>query len=95
MKETSKNTNNRSSYNKLYKRELESNGLISCSRCKYHRGENNGFKHYGGYEGKRITLPNWKLVSKNKKQWMIKPMKLIKKRSKIIGYNLVYVRIVW
>ena len=59
-----KTTMNRSVYNKAYK---EKNA--SCSFCKWHCGCNGDYKFYS--EDGRI--PNWKLVSKNRKQWMKKP----------------------
>jgi len=68
-------TTNRSEFNRAYKFYLEhkTNG-INCSYCPYHRGENR-VKYYGGFVHKHVTYPNWKLVSKNRKQWMNKPLK--------------------
>jgi len=83
-----KNTTNRGEFNRAYKRHLEHQGKIRCSYCGYNRGENNTDKWYGGFvyddmetcRGKRkginTRFPNWKLVSKNRKQWMRKPIKL-------------------
>lgn len=76
MKETTKTTENRSVYNKLRKRELENYGSIHCCWCNYHWGENYKGKSYGGFVDKQITYPNWKLVFKNKKQWMNKRLKI-------------------
>jgi len=74
------NSTNRGEFNRAYKAHLENTGKIHCSRCKYHDNENKTTKSYGGYtrhNGKLpITYPNWKLVSKNRKQWMKKPMKI-------------------
>ena len=67
-------TINSSLFNKLYKEDLEANGKIRCARCKYNRGENENGKFYGKYQDRRPgRYPNWKLYSKNKKQWMEKP----------------------
>jgi len=86
-------TNNRTYYNKLRKYYLEVDGEICCSYCKYNRNENNKGKWYGGYN-KKIKIPNWKLISRNKKQWMGKP-----KNYKIIPIswvgNYVYYEIKW
>lgn len=76
------NTTNRGEFNRAYKKYLEGKGKISCTYCRYHRNENGkGRGCYGGYERTNghieITYPNWKLVSKNRKQWMEKPMKII------------------
>lgn len=51
--------------------------LASCDFCSWHCGENaRGKKWYGlvhQINGKVfVTYPSWKLVSKNKKQWMYK-----------------------
>ncbi len=82
----SKETTNRGEFNRAYKAHLEHSGKIRCTYCKYHRGENSNEKWYGGYTydkndtkygyKKRIKFPNWKLVSKNRKQWMKKPIKI-------------------
>ena len=65
-------TNNRNYYNKLRKYYLEVDGDIRCSYCKYNKGENSNMIGYGGFE-EDLKYPNWKMVSKNKKQWMKKP----------------------
>jgi len=76
------NTTSRSDFNRAYKRYLESKGKIHCSYCGYHSGENYGKKNsYGGYAKPlkrydKIKYPNWKLVSKNRKQWEKKPLKI-------------------
>lgn len=74
-------TTNRGEFNRAYKHALEKRGKIHCSRCGYHRGENDGRKYYGGYYRSnghpKFTFPNWKLVSKNPKQWMKKPTKTV------------------
>lgn len=72
-----RNTSNRTVFNRAYKINLERKGKIYCSYCKYHRVENKTTKYYGGYIEDGINYPNWKLVSKNRKQWMKKPIKTI------------------
>ena len=67
-----KTTTNRGEFNRAYKMHLEQTGKIHCSYCKYHRGENDKRKWYGSFNEKIIRKPNWKLVSKNRKQWMKK-----------------------
>lgn len=67
-------TTNSSVYRKLYK---EKNA--SCSYCKWHgpSSENGRWDCYfkNAWKGKKkAKYPNWKLVSKNKKQWMKKTL---------------------
>lgn len=66
---------NRGEFNRAYKAYLEKKGKIHCSYCGYHKNENDTTKHYGGFVDKHVAYPNWKLVSKNSKQWMDKPLK--------------------
>lgn len=71
-----KTTANRMVYNRAYKKYLEvSKGEIRCCYCRYHKGENFTEKGYGGFDDKEFRFPNWKLASKNKKQWMKKPLR--------------------
>jgi hypothetical protein len=67
-------TTNKNLFSKLHKSMLERTGKIRCTLCPYHRHENDGRKHYGSIglrkEKKQFRYPNWKLVSKNDKQWM-------------------------
>lgn len=79
-------TISRSDYNRAYKRYLKHTGKIKCSYCKYHDGENSSHNFYGGWfdddeivnngnniikVGKnKVKFPNWKLITKNRKQWM-------------------------
>ena len=90
-------TINRNVYNRLRKEYLEHSGEIRCSYCKYHKNENKKGKWYGGFTDyskpeseficinpEKITYPSWKLVSKNKKQWMDKKLKI--KLGKTKGY---------
>ena len=86
-------TTNRSEFNRAYKRNLEHIGKIRCSYCSYHKNENKTSKWYGGigYDETNIRFPNWKLVSKNRKQWMKKPIKI----KKCAGRNRTYVDVIW
>lgn len=84
-----KTTTSRYVYNRLRKRILEDDGELHCARCRYHDNENRTGKYYGGcvrigyiggdyknpIEYWSISNPNWKLVSKQKKQWMVKKVK--------------------
>lgn len=88
-------TTNRSVYNKLYKRRH-----ASCDYCKWHgpHSENDQWDSYSvsktvkGRETKRY--PNWKLVSKNSKQWMEKPLKY-KEYTKRPHFWEYYYDIIW
>lgn len=92
-KKISKSTTNRGEFNRAYKEYLESTGKIHCSYCGYHRGENKTSKWYGGYVDEKIKYPNWKLVSKNRKQWMKKPLK--KRVEKTRFLKIEYVTFEW
>jgi len=83
-------TTNRGEFNRAYKFYLEQKGRIRCSYCKYHRSENSTNNLYWGNE-KHIKYPNWKLVSKQPKQWMKKPMRKVIKYS--CGYQRTHVEI--
>ncbi len=74
-------TGSRYEYNRLRKKYL-TNREIRCNWCGYHCGENKEGKWYGGFTDSYIRYPNWKLVSKNKKQWMKKSLKIEKKLSR-------------
>lgn len=67
-------TTNRGEFNRAYKYYLEQKGRIRCSYCGYHRGENTTNNFYCGND-KHTKYPNWKLVSKNSRQWMEKSTK--------------------
>ncbi len=77
-REEFKTTTNSSVYKKLYKEHH-----AGCSFCRwhpnfYHFSENDVWESYYLNENKSTSnKPNWKLVSKNKKQWMKKPLKVI------------------
>lgn len=66
-------TSNRKEYNRARKDYLSKVGKINCPHCPYHRVENYTGRGYHG--SKRAPYPNWKLVSKNRKQWQKKPIK--------------------
>jgi disulfide oxidoreductase YuzD len=46
----------------------------------------------GKRKGINTTFPNWKLVSKNRKQWMKKPLRIKYDRSR---FGRTYVDITW
>jgi len=79
IKETVDNTSNRGEFNRAYKRYLESKGKIRCSYCGYNRGENDNRKWYGSNMRDGISYPNWKLATKNSKQWMDKNLEITNK----------------
>ena len=87
-------TTNRSLHTKLYRRNLEHTAKMRCSFCGPNKGCNQRAKtkSYGGFD-EDITIPNWKLVSKNPKQWMKKPIK--SKKEKLRCNNREYVTITW
>jgi hypothetical protein len=90
-KTISKTSTNRGEFNRAYKFYLEQKGKIRCSYCGYHHNENSNKKWYGGYD--HIKHPNWKLVSKNPKQWMKKPIKFNTRYYG--GYQHIYIDIIW
>jgi hypothetical protein len=79
IKEIVDNTSNRCEFNRAYKSYLERKGKIHCSYCGYNRGENDSRKWYGTTLRLNDTIryPSWKLVSKNRKQWMDKDLNYI------------------
>jgi hypothetical protein len=94
-KTISKTTTNRGEFNRAYKFYLEQCGKIRCSYCGYHHNENSrGRGYYGGYVGDNIKHPNWKLVSKQPKQWMKKPMKIVEQPPRWYG-SRTYIDITW
>lgn len=98
-------TTNRGEFNRAYKSYLEHSGKLRCSYCGYHKSENSTKKWYGGFvyddmevcrgkrKGTNTKYPNWKLVSKNRKQWMDKPTKF--KIRYYSGYTRKYLTITW
>jgi len=98
-----KSTTSRKLFNRAYKLHLEQRGKIHCSLCGYNRGENDERKWYGYYDyddmnicrGKKGThtrYPNWKLVSKNRKQWMKKPIRIVEDKHHYVSSKVVYVK---
>ena len=81
MKKIVQSTTNRREFNRAYKGFLERKGLIRCSYCGYNSGENYKGRHYGGH-GENLNFPNWKLTSKNPKQWMEKCIEMETKNLK-------------
>ena len=90
-----KTTVNRQLHSKLYRRQLEHGGKIKCSYCHPNKGCNKSrkTKSYGGFSDEKINYPNWKLVSKNSKQWMGKSIKI--KKQQLRYRNKEYVTISW
>jgi len=96
---------NRGEFNRAYKAHLEKTGKIHCGYCGYHSNENRTTKWYGGFvyddmetcrgkrKGTNTRFPNWKLVSRNRKQWMGKPIKI----KYDFGWrnNRTYIDITW
>ena len=105
LKETLETTANRGEFNRAYKAHLERSGKIHCSYCGYHSNENKTSKWYGGFiyddmetcrgkrKGTNTRFPNWKLVSKNRKQWMKKPIRI--KYEHGWSNNRTYIDITW
>ena len=79
-----KRTTNRSVFNRAYKQHLERLGKIHCSYCMYHKSENDSTKYYY-IEEDDARYPNWKLSTKNSKQWEFKKLKLNEKFYRIDG----------
>lgn len=77
-KKTLKTTDNRRVYNQTLRNYLYNFGV--CDYCKPHSGCNRR-EHYGGFEDDGLKYPSWKLVSKNPKQWMKKPMKKLERET--------------
>ena len=97
VKKIVNNTTNRSEFNRAYKTYLERTGKIRCSYCGYHSNENSKKKWYGGFVYNDmetcIKYPNWKLVSKNPKQWINSPIKVVTKTIRWNGKK--YIDITW
>jgi len=98
-------TTNRGEFNRAYKQYLEKKGKIHCCYCSYHLNENKTDKWYGGYvyddmetccgkrKGTNTRYPNWKLISKNPKQWIKKPIRF--KTRYYSGYQRKVIDITW
>jgi hypothetical protein len=64
-----------------------------CLKCAKRRTRNS-YGSYSWYRGQQAKMPSWKLVSKNKKQWMKKPLKF--KHKRVRAYvNATYCEITW
>lgn len=75
-----KTTSSRSDFNRAYKVHLEKKGRIRCALCRYNKGENSTSVFYrinSNYFGDKY--PNWKLLSRNRKQWMYKKVRIEEK----------------
>jgi hypothetical protein len=97
-KEILESTSNRKVFNNTHKIHLQRTGKIRCQYCHYHKGDNDTQNWYGGYwddktNGHIIKHPSWKLVSKNRKQWMKKPINFKHKKSQY--NNRHYIEINW
>lgn len=88
-------TTNRSVYNKLRKYYLEDKYAIHCAYCGYHKCENYTGKHYGGFDVDNLKYPNWKLVTKNRKQWMKKTIKIETQGYQRFWEKKPYYKITW
>jgi len=79
----------------------------SCSFCKWHPtfwqpSENQRYKSFHRYENgskrgwteRPTKCPSWKLVSKNRKQWMPKKFFEIRKNCRIDN-EIVYIEYIW
>jgi hypothetical protein len=75
-KKTLETTDNSTVYRHTLRNYLYNYGV--CDYCKPHRGCNRR-NHYGGFAHKKLKYPSWKLVSKNRKQWMDKPTKKLRR----------------
>ena len=71
--------------------------VLGCAHCRAHRGCNNhvwyglvkSAKIEEEFNLKKIKHPSWKIISKNKKQWMNKPssFRIIEKYSEKGNYK--------
>jgi len=95
-KKIMKTTTNRGEYRRARKAYLETKGEINCGYCKPNRGCNARYKRkkkFGGFSDENLRYPSWKDVSKNRKQWMKKPLKFETEQLK--WRNSQYVTIYW
>ena len=104
-KKVLKSTDNSTVYTHTLRNYLYNYG--TCDRCKPHSGCNRR-NHYGGFAHKKLKYPSWKLVSKNPKQWMDKPIKKVEKElywrrklywddcgENVVPQDRIYVTIKW
>ena len=90
VKKVMDETTNRYEFNRCRKMYLEQKGKIRCCWCGYHVGENQTNKWYGVYDyGDKIfkRYPNWKLSTKNKKQWMDKSIKTKVRKTRFAEFT--------
>ncbi len=89
-------TTNSNLYRKLY-REYLNKKEGKCSMCTAHGGCNERNKWYGTTfnpkDDQHLRYPSWKLVSKNRKQWMKKPLKV--KIKELKWRKTTYVELYW
>lgn len=95
-------TSNRAVYNKSRKHILEQRGKIRCAWCKYHKSENSTSEWYhprlvieythvpGKYFVLNGKLPNWKLVSTNRKQWGKKKLRFVEPKRHEVGPTITW-----
>lgn len=82
---------------KIYKR-LRKEQTCSCSYCDFHCNENFRGKHYSTYRSLvHLKFPNWKLVSKNKKQYFAKNTEVFENitSSYVSGETFTYYTVEW
>jgi hypothetical protein len=76
--------------NKTYKLKQRANQGLCCMGC-INRGRRDWY-YIHQWDGKqKQNIPSWKLVSKNKKQWMKKPLKYKESTS----WGRLYTTISW
>lgn len=74
---------------KIYKR-LRKEQTCSCSYCDFHYNENFREKHYSTCKSiEHLNYPSWKLVSKNKKQYMDKKTEVFEDTKRTFTYYTV------
>ena len=81
-------TNHRRTHKIIHINEVTS----CCLKCAIRKRQT--WYHKMKWENKEHSkFPNWKMVSKNKKQWMKKPLRFIEDTSPYLRYQ--YIDIVW
>lgn len=76
--------------NKTYKLKRWANEGLCCMRC-INRGRRTWYFIHNWGKTEQRKNPNWKLVSKSKKQWMKKPLKI----KVIARHNTTYAEFKW
>lgn len=78
--------------NKVFKICHYAHEDMCCMACsKRRKTKDYHIAKYGRLE--RIRIPNWKLVSKNRKQWMKKPIEIGENSARYSYYT--YSKITW